>query len=260
MSGTHSAETGTEPTVPDRDAIRERLRRVDDPELDRSIVELEYVEEIRIDDGEVAVCFVLPTAWCSPAFAWMMATGIRDEVGSLPNVTDVTVELRDHMHAAEITEGVNDRRSFVETFPAAEDDVAEVRRKLDEKARLARQHAAVEALLDAGIAPGQIVDLTLDHLDRGSDTVGTAVSLRGGAVFAVIDDEPLADYLEKARETGIVTSTDDCLFADPDGEPIDPEEFDVVHSRARAAGVNVTGQGSVCAALHESRHRRGDDK
>lgn len=257
MSGTHSAETEaerTEPTEPDRDAIRERLRSVDDPELDRSIVELDYLEEIVVDDAAVRVAFALPTAWCSPAFAWMMATGIRDEVGALPGVASVTVQLREHMHAAEITEGVNDHAPFQEAFPDADAGVDEVRRSLDEKARLARQHAAVEELLAAGVEPEQIVDLTLDQLDRDPETGRTAVSLRGGAVFAVIDDEPLADYLEKARDTDLVTAADDRLFADPDGEPIESSAFDVVHSRARAAAVNVDGQGSVCAALHESRH------
>jgi hypothetical protein len=38
-----------------------------------------------IDDGDVTVEFTLPTAWCSPAFAWMMATDARGEVDSLPD-------------------------------------------------------------------------------------------------------------------------------------------------------------------------------
>ena len=242
----------------ERADVLDRLRRVDDPELDRSIVDLEYVEKITIEGRDVSVTFVLPTAWCSPAFAWMMATGIRDETASLPGVESVTVELRDHMHAAEITGGVNECVPFQEAFPDADAGVEAVRRSLDEKARLARQHAAVEELLDAGLGPEQIVDLTLDQLDRDLKTGRTAVSLRGGAVFAEIDDDPLADYLEKARDTDLVTATDDRLFADPDGDPIERSEFDLVHSRARSAAVNVDGQGSVCAALHESRQERED--
>lgn len=60
--------SGARPS-PDRAAVRERLDEVRDPELDRSIVDLDYVDEIRIEEGTVAVAFVLPTAWCSPAFA-----------------------------------------------------------------------------------------------------------------------------------------------------------------------------------------------
>jgi len=246
--------TKTESGDVDREAVVERLRRVDDPELDRSIVELDYVEEIRIEDRAVRVSFVLPTAWCSPAFAWMMATGIRDEVESLPGVSSVTVELRDHMHAAEITDGVNDRDPFQAAFPDAEAGVDAVRRKLDEKARLARQHTAVAALLDAGLAPRQVADLRRSQVERDPDTGRAVVSLREESVFVVVDDEPLADYLQKARATDLVAAPDDLLFADPDGDPIDPDAFEMVQSRARSAKVNVDGQGSVCEALHESRN------
>ncbi|WP_435348517.1 iron-sulfur cluster assembly protein [Haloarchaeobius sp. HRN-SO-5] len=250
---------GTVEGGPDRDAITERLRRVDDPELDRSIVELDYVEAVAVDGGHVRVSFVLPTAWCSPAFAWMMATGIRDEVGSLPGVADVTVDLREHMHAEEITEGVNERRPFPAAFPDSEAGVDAVRRKLDEKARLARQYTAVEALKDAGLDPEQIAALSRAQVERDPDANRSTVSLHDGSVFVVVDDEPLADYLEKARATGVVTGPDDPLFADPDGDPIDPGAFDLVQARARSANVNVGGQGSVCAALHESRNGPTDD-
>ena len=241
-------------TGPDRESIVERLRRVDDPELDRSIVDLEYVDRIDVDGDRVEVAFVLPTAWCSPAFAWMMATGIRDEVGTLPGVDDVTVELRDHMHGAEISDGVNDRRPFRTAFPDADAGVDAVRRKLDEKARLARQHAAVEALLDAGLTPEQIVALRRGQLEQGGEADRAVVSLQDEAVRVPVADEPIARYLEKARATGLVTDADDRLFADPDGDPIDEDAFQTVHARARAARVNVDGQGSVCAALHESRN------
>lgn len=267
MTPDHSATDPTDPTAVDgttdggdatdagvdRDAITERLRRVDDPELDESVVDLGYVETVRVDGDHVHVTFRLPTAWCSPAFAWMMATGIRDEVGSLPRVDAVTVDLRDHMHADEITDGVNGRRPFRDAFPDATDGVDAVRRKLDEKARLARQHAAVDALLDAGLAPAQIVDLTRDQLSRDPDAGRTVVSLRDDAVFVAVDDAPLASYLEKARATDIVTAGDDRLFADPDGDPIALDAFELVQARARAARVNVDGQGSVCAALHDAR-------
>lgn len=47
--------------------VRDRLDRVQDPELDRSIVELQYIEQFDIVDNSVTVSFVLLTAWCSPA-------------------------------------------------------------------------------------------------------------------------------------------------------------------------------------------------
>ncbi|MFB6135667.1 MAG: iron-sulfur cluster assembly protein [Halobacteriaceae archaeon] len=57
-----------------RGAVRAALDGVTDPELDRSLVDLGYVDEVAVDGGRATVRLTLPTAWCSPAFAWMMAT------------------------------------------------------------------------------------------------------------------------------------------------------------------------------------------
>jgi len=236
--------------------VRERLDRVTDPELDTSIVELEYVDEVRIDGGTVEVAFTLPTAWCSPAFAWMMATDARDEVEALSGVTRATVELREHMHDAEINRGVNERRSFGEAFPDADGDVEPVRAELDEKARIARQHDATGALLDAGLDGAQIASVTRDDVVIGADRA--RVWLRGGSLAVAVDADPLERYLDKARATGLLDDDHPELFRTPEGEPITPAAFETVRHRTRLAGVNMSGQGSVCDALHES--RRAEDR
>lgn len=236
----------------DREAVWERLARVHDPELDRSIVELEYVDEVRIDGPRVTVRFVLPTAWCSPAFAWMMATGIRDEAGSLPDVEDVHVELIDHMHDEQIKRGVNEGLAFQDVFEDAEDGIEAVRRTLEQKSRLARQYHAVEALVEAGLAPEQIVGLTRSDLALVDDRMAVKVCDETIAVMAPA--EPLVDYLSKAREVDVVTGPDDPLFAGPDGEAIASSDFESVHRRARLAEVTMSGQGGICAELHAARN------
>ncbi|MCU4718104.1 iron-sulfur cluster assembly protein [Halapricum hydrolyticum] len=255
MGTTDSPADATETPV-DPDAIRERLDRVNDPELDRSIVELQYIDDIDIDGGSVTVTFVLPTAWCSPAFAWMMATGIRDEVRALPGVTDVTVRLPDHMHGEQITTGVNREQSFESIFEDAEDGIADVRRKLDEKARFARQYDAIRALRDSGLDPDQIVSLTRDDIDLEFRSAAVAVSVRDGVLTVTAPREPLSEYLEKARATGLVTDGTDRLFADRDGSPLDPEPeaFEFSLRDARLAVSNIEGQATICASLHESRN------
>jgi metal-sulfur cluster biosynthetic enzyme len=249
----------------DRAAVRERLDRVYDPELDRSIVDLDYVETIAIDDGTVTVSFVLPTAWCSPAFAWMMATGIRDEVTALEGVASTTVRLRDHMHGEEIETGVNEGLAFESVFETAEDGIDEVRRKLDEKARFARQYEAVRALEAAGLDPEQIASLTRGDLtlerEGDHDDERAVVTVRDGVLSVTVDRDPLATYLEKATTTGLVTDASDLLFADRDGDPLDPdpETFEAVVRDARLAVSNIEGQGAICEALHESRNGTADD-
>jgi metal-sulfur cluster biosynthetic enzyme len=212
VDGVAGAEVGREVA-----GLPLQVDRVHDPELDQSIVELEYIDSVTIDDGHVTVAFVLPTAWCSPAFAWMMATGIRDEVGGLPGVEAV-------------------------------------RRKLDEKARFARQFAAMTALQDAGLDPAQLTALTRADLDLSFAADRAAVAVRDGALSVTVPREPLADYLEKARATGLVTDGSDSLFADRESEPLSPDGFEAVRRDARVARSNIEGQATICASLHEARN------
>lgn len=238
------------PTV-DRTAIFDRLDGVTDPELDRSIVELGYIDELRVGPS-VFVRFTLPTAWCSPAFAWMMATDIRDTVSELSGVERVTVELADHMHSEEITRGVNEGRPFDAVFEDATEGVEAVRATLDAKARLARQYRAVEALLGAGLDPEQIIGLRRADLTFDSEAERAAITVDGVVVYAPLS--PLAEYVEKARETGVLLDSDDRLFLTPEETPIAPEAFERVHHRARSAKTNMTGQGAVCEALQDARY------
>ena len=49
---------------PDRDAIYEALGEVIDPELRRSLVELDMVRDVRIERGDVTVTIALTVAGC----------------------------------------------------------------------------------------------------------------------------------------------------------------------------------------------------
>ncbi|MFC6614341.1 metal-sulfur cluster assembly factor [Halopenitus salinus] len=238
---------------PSRERVREALASVTDPELDRSIVELEYIDEIRFEpDGTVRVAFTLPTAWCSPAFAWMMAGDSRDVVESLPGVDRCRIELREHMHEREVNRGINEGIDFAEAFPDAEDGIADLRETLDEKAVLSRQYRATEALLAAGLDLEQIALLERSDLDReiADSRIAVAVPDRGFEV--TVPAEPLERYLEKAAALDRFERSER-LFRTPDGDAIDPDDAELVHRRARLARVNMDGQGGVCDALHESR-------
>ncbi len=247
----------TEPDVgsPSIAAVRERLDRVTDPELDESIVALDYIDDIAIEGRQVRVTFTLPTAWCSPAFAWMMATDAREEVEALPGVSRTRIRLREHMHEAEITRGINDGLAFAEVFPDADGGVAEVRATLDAKARLARQYEAVDALLEAGLEPEQVASLEFADLWLEDPAVAF---VRGRSVGVSVPAEPIDSYLEKARETGLAGDDHPELFRTPECDPIPPDRFELVQKRCRLATVNMGGQGSVCEALNEA--RRDEDR
>lgn len=236
----------------DRATVTERLDRVDDPELDESIVELEYIRDLAIDGSSVLVELVLPTAWCSPAFAWMMVTGAREEVENLPDVEECAIRLADHMHADEINHGVSEGLAFEAVFPDAEGGIEAVRRTLDEKARMGRQYRAIEALTAAGIEPAQVVGLR--RSDVSLEDESAFVSLADGGLVVPVPAGPMAEYLTKAETVGLVANPTDRLFATPDNEPISLDEFEHVQHRARLAKTNASGQGSVCAALNEARN------
>lgn len=248
---------GEEPAT---SAVRSALDQVTDPELDRSIVELEYIDDIVIEPDEtgarIEVSFTLPTAWCSPAFAWMMAVDGREAVETLPGVDRCEMRLRDHMHGDEVTEGVNGGRSFGETFPDADGGIAEVRATLDSKARLARQYVAVERLLEASLTHEQIATLSRDDFELLPGDEYAAIDIRGGTAVVVVEAEPVLRYLEKAMAVNCFADGDERLFRTPDGDPIDPERAERVHRRARLARVNMDGQGGVCDALHEARQTK----
>ena len=239
---------GGDPTG--RQAVRDRLDRVEDPELARSIVELDYIDAIEVDGDRVEMRFTLPTAWCSPAFAWMMATDARDEIEALGWVREARIELCDHMHGAEITTGVNARDTFGETFPDADGDVAAVRASIADKARVSTQREAIRTLLDAGVDPEQVVELDRSDIEVAGDEAHVDL----GGLSVVVDADPVADYLDRVETSGHVTAAGDTLFLTPEGDPIPADELDVVQKRSRLASVNMGGQGAVCDALHRARH------
>ncbi|WP_331235089.1 iron-sulfur cluster assembly protein [Natronorarus salvus] len=231
------------------DAVRDAVRRVTDPELDRSIVDLDYVIECRVEGDHAHLSLRLPTAWCSPAFAWMMAADARREALSVPGVHSARVELLDHMHAGEITDGVNDDLEFVEAFAEAEGGLDELRRELLEKARLARQYDAVRALRESGMDDADLVSLTSDDVEFDGDRALVPVD---GAVVVCTEREPIELYLDRAERVGLLERGEP-IFRDHAGEPIRVEEFETVYRRTRLARTNIGGQAAICAGLHESR-------
>lgn len=124
----------------DERAVWARIGEVMDPELDRPLDALGFVESVRIDGSEVVVHFRLPTYWCAPNFAYMMSSDLRERIGRVPGVEAVRVRLLDHFAEDEITAGVNAGQSFAEVFADETDgDLTELRRTFLRKAFLVRQ-------------------------------------------------------------------------------------------------------------------------
>ncbi|MFK4998550.1 iron-sulfur cluster assembly protein [Bacillus sp. N9] len=63
--------------------VYEMLDKVYDPELDQPLTELGFIDRTIIKDDQVEVVFRLPTYWCSPNFAYIMAEDIKTYVSEL---------------------------------------------------------------------------------------------------------------------------------------------------------------------------------
>jgi ATP-binding protein involved in chromosome partitioning len=77
--------------MPTQAQVLESLRPVQDPELNRSIVDLDMVRDIRVDGGAVAVTVALTVAGC-PLRA-EITSRVTQAVQALEGVTDVAVDL-----------------------------------------------------------------------------------------------------------------------------------------------------------------------
>ena len=77
--------------MPTQSEVLEALRPVNDPELGRSIVDLDMVRDIRVDDGTVSVTVALTVAGC-PLRA-EITDRVTRAVGVLEGVTGVDVDL-----------------------------------------------------------------------------------------------------------------------------------------------------------------------
>jgi len=78
-------------TVLDSNAVLEVLRPVEDPELRKSLVELNMIRNVKIEDGKVSFTLVLTTPACP--LREFIVEDCQKAVKKLPGVTDVAVEV-----------------------------------------------------------------------------------------------------------------------------------------------------------------------
>lgn len=82
------------------------LDAVLDPELDEPITDLGFVHTVDVDGGRVTVHLRLPTSFCAPNFAYLMASDAKDVLTALPWTTEVVVMLDDHHDSDLINRGL----------------------------------------------------------------------------------------------------------------------------------------------------------
>lgn len=249
----------------DEREVRAQLDEVLDPELDRSLSALGFIDQVEIRDAEVVVGFRLPTFWCAPNFAYMMAADLRERVGRVPGVQTVTVLLRDHFASDEISDGVNAGQRFTQIFPDDTDgELDELRHTFARKAFLVRQEQVLRALLRAGFSAERLATLQMRDVRVQGDAVlvREAPDERAGTDGAA--DEAWREvprlvstytlWRKKRAAAGLSMGAHGPFFTTADDEPLPPDGV-MSHLRAaRMIRLNTTFNTLLCTGLHQVRY------
>ena len=229
-----------------------RLDLVMDPELDEPVTDMGFIEAVSITlpvpsqaTCTVHVSFRLPTYWCSPNFAFLMAEGIKRQIEVLPWVGQAVVTLQDHMAAEEMNAAINAGASFGSVFESLHpgEDLSALREKFDQKAFQRRQEVVIKALIAMGFAPAVVVAMPRGLLD--ATLLEDAESTRQWARYlALLDEKHLAP------------SPGDLAFPTYQGTQI--VDYTRYMGLLRSVRINMEFSGSLCRGLKRSRYKEAD--
>lgn len=215
-------------------AVWSALGTVRDPELDEPVTDLGFVAGLAVRGGVALVRMRLPTYFCAPNFAYLMAADARDAVAAVPGVRRAEVRLEDHFAADEINAGIAAGHDFQASFPGqADDELAHLRRAFLRKAHLAAQDRLCRTALRNGWSDA---DLTRARLRDAPP---------GGEVEAV---------RRRRRELGLPDGPDAPLLVGDDGRPVDPGELTPYLRIARTTRVSIDGNAGFCRGLLRTRY------
>jgi metal-sulfur cluster biosynthetic enzyme len=230
MSVAHSLE----PTL--EDDAHAALGAVIDPELDEPITDLGFVRSLEVDDHDVVVHLRLPTSFCSPSFAYLMASDAKDALTALPWPRRVVVELDDHHDSDLINAGLAAGAGYRGTFRhEAEQDLEALRTTFRRKAHTAAMERCLTALLRT-------------QPDRDVTSLGTVT----------LADLPSGEHTEALRRRraalGLPDAPDALVMVDHDGHGYPPEEVPLRLRRARSTRISIDGNAHFCRGLLRTRY------
>jgi len=227
-----------------REEVWSALDAVTDPEIDESVVSLDFVTELKIDSSNrVEIEFRLPTYWCAPNFAFLMASDMRDAVTALEWVRDVSVRLSDHFSADLINRSVALRQDFRDAFPGeTDDDLSAIRQKFLGQAFERRQELLLQYLMARGYGPDWIARASLSEL-IGLELDQEGIALRNLYLFILRRMDP------HAREEALA-------FTMANKRPLDNQDLRTYLRKIAATRRNAEFNGFICRSLLSERVKR----
>lgn len=248
---------GTSDTEVSEEQIYQAIADVLDPELDESLVKLGFIDRVEVDGLDVTVIFKLPTYWCAPNFAYLMASDLREKVRGVPGVRTVRIHLLDHCAEDEVSRGVNGGLSFSEAFPEEtpeDEDLEELRRTFLRKGFLMRQDTLLRQMLKAGLDEATILTLHIPDLIVDEIANIAFVVTPGGAVRLEGVGRNAGTYMRKRQLLGLSQEQDALLITDDTGRSIAPGELQAFLRRSRSVRMNIMFNTSMCKGLFRTRY------
>lgn len=228
-------------TLSRHDEAYAALGGVFDPELDEPITDLGFVRSLEVDDGAVHVHLRLPTSFCSPNFAYLMAGDSKDVLNALPWTERVLVELDDHHDSDKINAGLAADAGYRGTFGhEADEDLEELRATFRRKAYVAAMERSLTAWLKA-------------NTDATESDLGTLV-------LGDLPDDRTSDALLRRREAlGLRVDPAAPALVDHSGRP-HTGDLTMVMRRARATRVSIDGNAHFCRGLLQTRYPGAEEQ
>ena len=91
-----------------RRQIFDELTKIVDPEIGVSIMELELVDKVDINKGNIDIDLHLTSPFCPAVFGFKIAQDVRDNVYRLPGIEEVKISVSNHFMADAINKQVNE--------------------------------------------------------------------------------------------------------------------------------------------------------
>jgi len=224
-------------TVSIESEILAALDTVTDPELDQPITDLGFVRSVALDDEGVTVHLRLPTAFCSPNFAYLMASDTQDALRTVDGIGEVRVLLDDHHDSDKINAGLAADAGYLGTFGSeAEQSLDELRRTFLRKAHTAAMERCVSSLMrqQNGLASNAIHRLTLRDLPEGREK---------------------SALLRRRFAVGLTRCPNGRVVVDDEGQPLAPDAVPMRLRFARSVRISIEGNAHFCRGMLATRYR-----
>jgi metal-sulfur cluster biosynthetic enzyme len=228
------------------DEVQLALGTVLDPELDEPVTDLGFVRSVALiahdgsDRTEVVVHLRLPTSFCSPNFAYLMASDAKDAIVAIEGVQRVVVQLDDHHDSDLINAGLAADAGYRGTFKhEAESDLDELRATFRRKAHTAAMERCLASLLRS-------------EPERPELSVG---SVRLGDLPA---GRHLDALLRRRAALGLTLNADALVLVNHEGRGYAPDDVPMALRRARSTRISIDGNAHFCRGLLATRYPGAD--